>query len=229
MNILQQKLNALLEKYSLERQAILKENTVCIDGTDYPLLPERSERRFLELKNIANDGTLKNISVMRISRIVAKDNNIFDELYREYDICQYVLDENIKTVTAMQNGNTLNVIAKTESGIVCTFEIAATLNYDEKPKDKHEIIAERGTACDVVVDAQLKQDSIYLFTDKTQKYTDCDFELYGLNEEEIAIVRAAFNIAKSEKPDELLEIHNNLLTLINATKRSIENGRREIV
>lgn len=229
MNILQQKLDALLEKYSIERQAILKENSVYVDGKDYPLLPERSERRFLELKNIANDGTLKNISVMRISRIVAKNNNIFDELYREYDICQYVLGENIKTVTAMQNENTLNVIAKTENGIVCTFEIASTLNCDEKPKDKHEIIAERGTACDVVVDAQLKQDSIYLFTDKTRKYTDCDFELYGLNEEEIAIVRAAFNIAKSDNLDEVFNIHKNLLTLINATKLSIENGRREII
>lgn len=229
MTFLQQRLDALLEKYSVERQAILKENTVCIDGTDYPLLPERSERRFSELKNIANDGTLKNISVMRTSRIVAKDNNIFDELYREYDICQFILGENIKTVTAMQNKNTINVIAKTESGIVCTFEIAATLNSGENPKDKHEIIAERGTACDVVVDTQLKQDSIYLFTDKTQKYTDTDFELYGLNESEIAIVRAAFNAAKSNTPDQLLNIHKKLTSLVNATHKSIENGRREIL
>ena len=70
-------------------------------------------------------------------------------------------------------------------GAVCTIEISATLANGEIPKDKHEIISQRGIACDVVVDAQLKQDSVYVFGTENKKFTDVDFELYGLSIEEI--------------------------------------------
>ena len=92
MKKLQEKLNFLIGKYSLDVKAILKnEKTVVIDGKEIPLLSHRCERRFLELKNIVNNGTLVGISVMRVARIVEKDNDIYEELYRELDLCQYIL------------------------------------------------------------------------------------------------------------------------------------------
>ena len=48
MKVLQEKLNFLLEKYSVDVKAVLKdENTVVIDGKEIKTLPHRSERRFL--------------------------------------------------------------------------------------------------------------------------------------------------------------------------------------
>ena len=204
MNRLQEKLNFLLEKYSIDVKAELKnDNTVIIDGKEIPILSHRSERRFTELKNIVNNGTLVGISVMRVARIVEAGIDIYSELYREFDICQYILQRKIKSVTVMENDNTLNAIATTDDGIVCTVEISATLKKGEPAKDKHEIISQRGIACDVVVDAQLKQDSIYVFGDKSGKYTDVDFELYGLSIEDIAVVRAAFAVAQNKNYDEI--------------------------
>ena len=230
MKKLQEKLDFLLEKYSVDVKAVLKnDKTIVIDGKEIPILSHRCERRFIELKNIVNNGTLVGISVMRVARIVEKGKDIYEELYREFDICQYVLQRKLKSVTVMENGNVLNAISTTEDGVVCTIEISATLEKGEIAKDKHEIISQRGIACDVVVDAQLKQDSIYVFGNKNRKYTDVDFELYGLSIEEIAVVRAAFCVAQNKNYDEMAQINANLLKLVEMAKKSAKSGEREVM
>ncbi len=227
MEILQKKLDFLLCKYSVETKAVLKDRkTAVIDGVETPILSHRLERRFIELKNIVQGGTLQGISVMRVARIVEKGTDILEELYRELDICQYILGRKIVGITAMQNDNTLNVIATAEESVVCTIEISATLNKGEIPKDKHEIISQRGIACDIVVDAQLKQDSIYVFGAENKKYTDVDFELYGLSIEDIAVVRSAFVIAQNETKNEMVAIDGNLKALVEKAKASVTTGER---
>ena len=230
MNRLQEKLDLLLEKYSVAAKAVLKDDkTVVIDGMELPILSYRSERRFVELKNMVNNGTLVGISVMRVARIIGKGSDIYETLYRELDLCQYILQRKIKSIMVMANDNVLNSIATTEDGIVCTIEISATLKEGEIPKDKHEIISQRGIACDVVVDAQLKQDSIYVFGQENKKYTDVDFELYGLSIEEIAVVRAAFGLAQNKNYDEMKNIDANLCRLVEMAKKSAAYGEREVM
>lgn len=230
MKTLQKNLDFLLEKYSVATKAVLKnEKTVVIDGIELPILAHRSERRFIELKNIVQNGTLVGISVMRTARIIEKKADIFEALYRELDICQYILGRKIKQITVMENGNVLNAIATAEDDIVCTIEISATLKKGEIAKDKHEIISQRGIACDVVVDAQLKQDSIYIFGKENKKFTDVDFELYGLSIEEIAIVREAFSMAQNNKGEEIAKINENLCKLVEMAKKSIASGEREVL
>jgi len=230
MTNLQEKLDFLIEKYDVEKRAVLKdEKTVIIDGRDIPLLSHRLERRFIELKNIVQGGTLVGISVMRVARIVEKGSDVFAELYRELDICQYVLGRKLVGITAMQNDNTLNVIATAEEGIVCTFEISATLKEGEPAKDKHEIISQRGIACDVVVDAQLKQDSIYLFGSENKKFTDVDFELYGMSTEDIAVVRAAFSIAQNNTENDMIALDRELKVLVEKARLSASSGERQVI
>lgn len=230
MNILQEKLEFLLDKYSVETNAVLKDyKTVLIEGKEIPTISHRLERRFIELKNIVQGGTLQGISVMRVARIVEKDADIFAELYREFDICEYILGRKIVAVTAMQNDNTINVIATAEDSVVCTIEISATLAKGEIPKDKHEIISQRGIACDVVVDAQLKQDSIYVFGAENKKFTDVDFELYGLSIEDIAVVRSAFTIAQKGTKNEMIAIDENLKVLVEKAKASVITGERQVI
>ena len=230
MKRLQEKLDFLLEKYSVDTKAVLKDcKTVEVDGMELPILSHRSERRFFELKNIVNNGTLVGISVMRVARIVEQGADIYAELYRELDLVQYILQRNIKSIMVMENDNVMNVIATTEDGVVCTLEISATLKAGEIAKDKHEIISQRGIACDVVVDAQLKQDSIYVFGAENKKYTDVDFELFGLSIEEIAVVRAAFTLAQSKKYDDMKTTHENLCKLVEMAKKSAKNGEKEVM
>ena len=230
MKVFQEKLAFLLDKYSVETKAVLKDcKTAVIDGIETPILSHRLERRFIELENIVQGGTLQGISVMRVARIVEKGSDIFAELYREFDICQYILGRKIVAVTAMQNDNTINVIATAEDSVVCTIEISATLAKGEIPKDKHEIISQRGIACDVVVDAQLKQDSIYVFGAENKKFTDVDFELYGLSIEDIAVVRSAFTIAQKGTKDEMIAIDENLKVLVEKAKASVITGERQVI
>jgi len=230
MKRLQEKLDFLLEKYSVDTKAVLKDcKTVEVDGMELPILSHRSERRFFELKNIVNNGTLVGISVMRVARIVEQGADIYAELYRELDLVQYILQRNIKSIMVMENDNVMNAIATTEDGVVCTLEISATLKAGEIAKDKHEIISQRGIACDVVVDAQLKQDSIYVFGSENKKYTDVDFELFGLSIEEIAVVRAAFTLAQSKKYDDMKTTHENLCKLVEMAKKSAKNGEKEVM
>lgn len=230
MNVLQEKLNFLLDKYSVDVKAELKDaKTVIIDGQELPLLSHRNERRFLEQKNIVTGGTLQGVSVMRVARIIEKGSDIYEALGRELDICQYVLQRNLISVMVMQNDNVLNAISTCEDGVVCTIEISATLAAGEVAKDKHEIIAQRGTCCDVVVDAQLKQDSIYVFGAQNQKFTDVDFELYGLSMDEVAIVRAAFGIAQKKNYEEMKAIDARMQKLIALAKQSAVSGQREVM
>ena len=61
--------------------------------------------------------------------------------------------------------------------------------------DKHEIIARRGVACDRVVDSQIPQESIYVWSKNGHSaFTDVDTELFGLPDEVIWTVRAAFAV-----------------------------------
>jgi hypothetical protein len=231
MKLLQEKLDFLLEKYSVDTKATLKDRqTVIIGGEALPLLAHRSERRFIELKNMVTGGTLTGISVMRTMRILEKGADLYEALYRELDLCQFMLQRTIKSITVMANGNVMNVIATTADGVVCTLELAATLAAGEPPKDKHEIIAEHGIACDIVVDAQLKQDSIYVFgANGNAAYTDVDFELYGLSIEDIAVVREAFAIARDKTSEEMKAIDANLRALVALAKKSANSGEREVL
>ena len=230
MNKLQEKLEFLLDKYSVKTKAVLKDRkTVIIDGNEIPIFSHRSERRFIELKNIVQGGTLDGISVMRVARIIEKGADIYETLYRELDLCQFILGKKIIAITVMQNDNTLNAIATAEGNIVCTIEISATLKTGEIPKDKHEIISQRGIACDIVVDAQLKQDSIYVFSEENKKYTDVDFELYGLSTEDIAIVRAAFTVVQKSKYEEMLRIDSQLKIIVEKARLSAKTSERQVI
>lgn len=229
MKELQNKLDFLLEKYAIEKKAVLKDRkTVIINSEELPLFAHRYERRIIELEKLANDGTLFGISVMRTARIVERGSDVFDELYRELDICQYFLRRKIKTITVMQNESVLNTIAVTDDGIVCTIEVSATLTKGEPPKDKHEIISQRGIACDIVVDAQLKQDSIYVFGNENKKYTDVDFEIFGLLIDDTAVVRAAFALAQSEDYSDIKNDAENLERLIRLAQKSAKTNERMV-
>lgn len=230
MNRLQEKLDFLLEKYSVKDRPVLKSNKeFTIDDNTYPILSYRTERKFTELRNIVNNGTLEEISVMRSARIVGKGADIYEELYREIDICRFVLQREIKSVMAFENDNVLNAILSTDDGVVCTIEIAITLKDGESSKDKHEVIAKRGTACDIVVDRQLAADSIYIFGENNESYTDVDFELYGLSYDEINIVRNVFFVARDNDYENVKSNHKIVSHIVELAKKTVKNGEREVM
>ncbi len=196
---MQTKLEMLLRKYSVNTSATLDGQQVTVDGRALPLLPWRKERRMIELRNLVANGTLTGISTMRILRIVHRGENLLEQLYREADIAQFVLGSKIHEIFAIgDTARAINLIAKTEDGYVVSLEISATLPADAAIIDKHEIIAVGGVACDRTADTQVPQNSIYVYGDhQTVAYTDVDAELFGLTTDQCALVRAAFEVAKT--------------------------------
>ena len=81
----------------------------------------------------------------------------------------------------------------------------------------------------MVVDAQLKQDSIYIFGKDNKKFTDVDFELYGLNVEDVAVVRTAFALAKLDDYTDVLSCKENIDILVSLARQAVSTGERQVM
>ncbi|MDR0335929.1 MAG: hypothetical protein LBI18_02455 [Planctomycetaceae bacterium] len=189
-----------------------------------PFFPWRFERRFSELKQIVETKTIENVVLCRFSHIAdASRINLQSILYREFDLLEWMTNRKIVSCfSSMYENRFANVLVKLSDGAVASVEAGITLPFGQKTLDRHELIARRGVASDRVVDTQIPQYSVYLFDKKgVQTYTDTDAELFGLETDEINIVRAAFDLAKQpESIASFLEQNQHLVTLTEQTLSS---------
>ena len=193
-----------------------------------PLLPWRDERRFIELRQIVETRTVDPVLMCRFACLADGETMALENiLYREYDLVEWLCGSPIERLYAtVGNGRSSNVVARLASGIVCSIEAATTLPRGMALQDRHELIARRGVASDRVVDTQVAQNSIYTFTAAgTTEYTDTDNELFGLNAQEISLVRSAFS-ALSTKPLDLAAAHEQHLHLQELVLLTWESDRR---
>lgn len=195
-----------------------------------PLLPWRSERRFVELKRMIEDRTLEALSMCRFSCLTdGRSMDLPAVLYREFDLAEWLAGSPIEAVTAsIQAGRWANVIVRLAGGVVCGIEVGTTLPAGTAILDRHELIARRGVACDRLVDSQVPQSSVYTFTASgTGQYTDVDAELFGPEAGEVSLVRAAYDVLLH--PDQtgiLRQQHRRLSGLVRLALESDRQGRR---
>lgn len=222
MKKLQEKLEFLLAKYDVATKAeLVSGKEALVAGKKVRLLPWRAERRFIEMRNLVMQGRLTGLSTVRITHITKRGTDLYELLWREADVFEYISGEKIAEIFAVENGGVaLNAIAKSENGIVCSFELSATLPETQAPIDKHEMIAVSGNVCDRVVDTQVPQSSIYVFGDTNTTFTDVDAELFGLNIDECAIVRHTFDIAQNGTETEAAASHID--AVVKAARFAIE-------
>lgn len=188
-----------------------------LDAGCVPLLPWRSQRRFLELKRLVDEQVVTPVCMARFAcQTDGASLDLAAILYREFDLAEWLLSSPICAVTASITGAAANVILRLEQGIVCGVEAGATLPPGTAMVDRHELIARRGVACDRVVDTQVPQDSVYALTaDGTHRYTDTDAELFGLEADEVLLVRAAYDaLLHAERADALRRQHQRLAALV---------------
>ena len=230
---MQKGFNYLLDKYSVSADAKLSDNgkTLTINGEIIPTLPWESERRFIELRNLVTLGRVGNMCTYRIGHTSKKGADLFELLAHEIGILEFTVNSTVTEIFAIAGVNTMNCIAETANGCVCTIELGATLEADAADIDKHEIITDNGVACDRVVDTQVPQNSIYVFGKKDSVYCDTDAELYGYKECEINTIRAAFAIAKSadlckEKTAKQCHI-DKVIAAAKASLETLENKKVE--
>ena len=228
--MLQEKLELLLNKYEVASDAKISADgrSVEIGGKVYPLLSHRFERRFVELRKMMHDGTLTGISAIRCGNVGTSEKSLDELILRELDICRFLSGREIVSIAAFgRDGRAENLIAVLDNDVVCSIEVANTLPAGAQTIDKHEVISARGLVCDRVVDTQIPQNSIYLYADENIAYTDVDFELYGLDADKAASVRAAFALAKDESLRESsLSDMETLRNLLSCAAKSAADGRK---
>ena len=221
---MQKGLDLLLKKYSVSAKATLSADgsTVTIDGEKIPVLPWESERRIIELRNLVVLGRVGNMCTYRIGHTSKKGTDLFELLSREIGILEFTVNSSVTEIFAIAGNNTMNCIAETANGCVCTIELGATLGENDADIDKHEIITDNGVACDRVVDTQVPQSSVYVFGKNDSVYCDTDAELYGYSEIEINTIRNAFALSKSaETRASAKEKYAHISAVVEAAKRSV--------
>ncbi|MHB8897440.1 MAG: hypothetical protein ACYC6Y_01695, partial [Thermoguttaceae bacterium] len=150
-------------------------------------------------------------------------------LYREFDLAAWLGGAPIASVYASIDGElAANALVRLENGVVCSIEAATTLPAGTGMKDRHEIIARRGVASDRVVDTQVPQSSVYVWSqDGTAEYTDTDAELAGFDTESAALVRAALEAMKRPgSRQELRGEHGRLRQLVALARQSDRQQER---
>ena len=230
--MLQDYLSGLLAKYEVPCAAVITERgTVIMDGKEYPLFPHRFERRFIEMRKMLHDGTVTGVSAVRCGHAAPSGRTLDGLIRRELDLCRFLTGHEIVSVAAfLRDERAATLLAVMDDEVVCSVETANTLPAGADPIDKHEVISARGLVCDRVVDTQIPQQSIYLCADTNEAYTDVDFELYGLNAADVALVRAAFALAKDEaRREEALRNKAVLDQIMECVARSARTGKKAVV
>lgn len=222
MNKTDEALNKLLKKYDIKNDQSLnllpgwKFFDKKLKDTDIPLLSWRSNRKYVELNKLTSGNIVEHVCMLRFCCLTDKNTDLSTLMYREFDLCEFIGQGIISSVHATFSDNRGgNVIVKLDNGIICSIEIGNLLPEGSTMIDRHEIIARRGVASDIVVDTQIPQKSIYTYTEKGNfEYKDVDNELYGLSELEIESVRSSFNYLTGKRDKTALAKQHEHLSLL---------------
>ena len=200
---LNRSLDFLRDKYGCAAGKIVSDSGIFAlqlpDGDIVPLLPWRVERRFIELQKLIVDKTLEDVSTFRFASFSAGADPV-ETAVRELDLVTFMANSPVKQIFAVCSGKAAcNVLARLENGMSASIECGSMLPAGAGELDRHEIIARRGVASDRAVDTQVPQSSIYEWTEHgLQTFTDVDTELFGLSNQEIWVVRAAFAVLMNQ-------------------------------
>jgi len=189
-----------------------------------PLLSWQHQRRFVELKRLIDEETVSPLLMCRFSCLTdGRQMPLQAILYREFDLVEWLSGSPIVGIySSMAEGRTANVIVQLSDGVIGSVEASATLPPGVAIQDRHEMIARRGVASDRVVDTQVGQSSVHAWTASGhQQHTDVDAELFGLDAEQVAVVRSSYEVLR--RPDRIQTLqkkHRRLRQLVDLAYES---------
>ena len=190
-------LDFLRDKYGARKGEITIKDGHCFVGAT-PLMPQRGERKIVELKKMTENGTLEGVSTLRFASFAPKGANVEAILARELDVAAFLGAAKMVRVMAVANGPAVNALVKLANDVNCSVEVSAGLPRGEAAYDRHEIICARGVGSDQTIDTHTPHASIRVSGEKgMEEFTDVDTELFGMTYEEIWNVRAAFALLQN--------------------------------
>jgi hypothetical protein len=147
-------------------------------------------------------------------------------LYREMDLLEFIGNGKIISVQAVISDDQVsNLILRLDNDALCCIEAGTQMPSGTPLIERHEIIAQRGVASDLVVDTNVPQSSIYCYTNEGERrYTDVDMELYGFDDLQIDHIRSAFQVLKN--PDLIKQWQQQHKHLVNLVQTVFESNSK---
>lgn len=165
----------------------------CDECRNVPLYHWQLKRRYVEMRNMLDNGLVKKPLGLRIHHIVSKDEftkSLKDIVTFEANLVEFITHQKITKVFADFYGSVYsNCIMSTDKGVKVSMELGFVPDGSE-PVLLHEVVCKDGIASDVVVDTQTQQYPIYVFKGKeTLTYKDIDNELYDMDNTQVDSIR----------------------------------------
>ena len=160
---------------------------VRIGAQDVPLFSYRTHPKIEGIRQLDLLGRPCALTVTS-----AGTDSLEEILFRELDAAEYLLDAETDHITAYRTGDSANLIVGFTNGTTAHMQLhSARCGVRQF---RHELFTTEGMAADRPVDTVIAQHAINLYTeDGYETYTDSDFLLYGLTQEEQELVFGVYD------------------------------------
>ncbi len=158
-----------------------------------PMFHWQAQPKYIQLRGLIDRRMVEPALAMRIHHMVSHDSftrTLKDIAVFETNLFEFITRSEIDHVFADFSGDVYtNCIMSTKNNLKASMELGFLPDGSE-PVLLHEVVARTGIASDLPVDTQTVQYPIYVFKgEKTEKYNEIDFELYGMNNTEADCIR----------------------------------------
>lgn len=193
-----------------------------------PLYHWQLKRRYVEMRNMLDNGLVKTPLGMRIHHIVSRDDftkQLKDIVTFEANLVEFITHQKITKVFADFFGDVYtNCIMSTDGDVKISMELGFVPDGSE-PVLLHEVVCKNGIASDVVVDTQTQQYPIYVFKGKdTLIYKDIDNELYDMDNTEVDSIRfILWALTDTSRIDALCENYAHMGKIYEAALKANES------
>ena len=211
------------------------DGVVCVKGVTFKAAPWRYDRKLKALHYLSVEyDAVNDLCSYKAARNECKNADISQILHAELDTCLWLLDDEPVSFYALGHLNkTLSLIMKTQKDILCTIDIAATLNEKSVPVPKHEMVGKRGYIGDRSIHEFVPSQEIYVFQEDKEYPTFLgapDLPNLELAPEEVFTAESIADIlTKPDGVDEAVKRHEKILYYMDCVNRSLESGEVVVV
>jgi hypothetical protein len=154
-----------------------------------PLFDARFDSRIRRIARYGKES--KGNSALNVYSFVGSDISLQELIYREFYIAEFILNSQVKKITAFANCNSANIIAVMENETCANMDLGNTMAPGSTNQCQHRLITMRGMANDRAVGNMTVEHQVNVYgQDSTSPtvYDDDEYYLYGLDDNQICKV-----------------------------------------
>ncbi len=151
-----------------------------------PLFDARFDSRIRRIARYGNKE--ENNCALNVYSFVGGDTSLSQLIYREFYISEYILNSQLKKITAFVNKNAANIIAVMENETCANIDLGNSMAPGSENQCQHRLITNHGMANDRAVGTMTVEHQVNIFGKESTSpvfFDDDEYYLYGLDEQQI--------------------------------------------